>query len=100
VPVFTWDSSYQQLYACVKAIEDLIDPTTVNPKEKISASIQTSDMFIKMLGQIKGLNENKLAPLKIKYGSIKNLSKATIKEIQESDGIGKTLAEKIYRALN
>lgn len=100
VSVYIWDSSYQQLYSCVKAIEHLVDPNNKKHKEKIRPKIKTSDMFVAMLSQIEGINKGKCVDLKKKFKTIAKLSEVRPQLIQKIPGIGSELASRIYNALH
>jgi len=62
--------------------------------------ISTSDLRIDILTTIKGLSESKAKILIKKYGSIMEIGETSSKELQEIDGIGKVLANRIIDCLN
>ena len=62
--------------------------------------ISTSDLRIDILTTIKGLSEPKAKILIKKYGSIMEIGETSSKELQEIDGIGKVLANRIVDSLN
>ena len=62
--------------------------------------ISTSDLRIDILTTIKGLSESKAKILIKKYGSIMEIGETSSKELQEIDGIGKVLANRIIDSLN
>ena len=53
-----------------------------------------------MLTQIKGISQSKAKILLKKWGSIAELSSASVKEITGLDGFGMVLANRILKTLN
>ena len=65
-----------------------------------SKRISTDDLRIDTLITIKGLSVDKANALIKQYGSIMEIGEQTEKELQEMDGIGKTLARRILNVLH
>ena len=66
----------------------------------IKQKIRTTDLRIDVLTTIKGLSEKKAKTLIEKHGSIMEVGEASLKELQEIEGIGPTLASRINEVLN
>ena len=66
----------------------------------IKKKISTTDLRIDVLTTIKGLSEKKAKKLIENHGSIMEIGEATLKELQEIEGIGATLASRINEVLN
>lgn len=66
----------------------------------IKKKISTTDLRVDVLTTIKGLSEKKAKLLIEKYGSIMEIGEASLKELQELEGIGPTLASRINEVLN
>lgn len=66
----------------------------------IKKKISTTDLRIDVMTTIKGLSEKKAKILIEKYGSIMEIGEASLKELQELEGIGPTLASRINEVLN
>ena len=61
---------------------------------------RTDDLRIDMLTQIKGISVIKAKTLLNKWGSIAELSSASVKEISDLDGFGRVTANRILKTLN
>ena len=66
----------------------------------IKKKISTTDLRIDVLTTIKGLSEKKAKKLIENHGSIMEIGEASLKELQEIEGIGATLASRITEVLN
>ena len=84
---------------CVLAMYSHLDGhfelTKALPKKQ-----RTDDLRIDMLTQIKGISVIKAKTLLNKWGSIAELSAASVKEISELDGFGRVTANRILKTLN
>ena len=62
--------------------------------------INTSDLRIDVLSMIKGISPKKAKLMLDKFGSIMEIGEASIEELCELDGVGKTLAERVLTTLH
>jgi ERCC4-type nuclease len=69
--------------------------TRVVRKPEASPSVADDDYFSRAVLQLSGIGRSKISPLRRKYSSIENLSKADVESLQEIDGIGSKTATKI-----
>jgi len=69
-------------------------------KKELPKRQRTDDLRVDMLTQIKGISQNKAKLLLNKWGSIAELSSASVKEITGLDGFGMVLANRILKTLN
>jgi len=66
----------------------------------IKKKISTDDLRIDVLMGIKGISEKKAKSLIKKFGSLMEIGEATVDEISEIKGFGKTLASRLIEVLN
>ena len=69
-------------------------------KPEIFKRISTDDLRVDTLITIKGVSTDKAKALIKKYGSIMEIGEQTEQELQELDGIGRTLARRILNVLH
>jgi len=67
---------------------------------KLLKRISTDDMRVDVLSTIKGLSSEKSKKLIDHFGSIMEVGECSSSELQEIEGIGKTLADRIITTLN
>ena len=95
-----WVSSEKEASLIIASICKMkpIDREVIRPE--IFKRISTDDLRIDILTTIKGLSVSKANALIKAYGSIMEIGEQTEDELQEMDGIGRTLAKRILNVLN
>ena len=95
-----WVSSEKEASLIIASICKMkpIDREVIRPE--IFKRISTDDLRIDILTTIKGLSVSKANALIKAYGSIMEIGEQTEDELQEIDGIGRTLAKRILNVLN
>tara|TARA_R100000231_G_scaffold34117_1_gene30078 strand:- start:2293 stop:3003 length:711 start_codon:yes stop_codon:yes gene_type:complete len=95
-----WVSSEQEAALIITSICKMKPIKREVIKPEIFKRISTDDLRIDTLTTIKGLSVDKANALIKHYGSIMEIGEQTEKELQEMDGIGKTLARRILNVLH
>ena len=95
-----WVSSEQEAALIIASICKMKPIKREVIKPEIFKRISTDDLRIDTLITIKGLSVDKANALIKQYGSIMEIGEQTEKELQEMDGIGKTLARRILNVLH
>jgi len=95
-----WVSSEQEAALIIASICKMkpIQRDVIRPE--IFKRISTDDLRLDILTTIKGLSADKANALIKRYGSIMEIGEQTESELQEMEGIGKTLARRILNVLH
>jgi ERCC4-type nuclease len=67
---------------------------------RIVKRISTTDLRVDVLTTIKGISLGKAKLMLDKFGSIMEIGEASVEELCELEGVGKTLAERVINTLN
>ena len=92
------DEFVELLFYIAKNLSSEGKSTIPVTKPKKSMSIEKKRIY--MLAQTDGLGFKKAKEILNKYGSIAKLSKASVKELQKFEGVGKKIAQNIYDMLH
>ncbi len=95
-----WVSNEQEAALIIASICKMkpIERNVIRPE--IFKRISTDDLRVDLLTTIKGLSLDKANALIKRFGSIMEIGEQTEKELQDIDGIGRTLARRILNVLN
>ena len=95
-----WVSSEKEASLIIASICKMKPLSREVIRPEIFKRISTDDLRIDILTTIKGLSVSKANALIKAYGSIMEIGEQTEDELQEMDGIGRTLAKRILNVLN
>jgi ERCC4-type nuclease len=100
VPIVTLSNDRQLVNFSIKFLEKATDGKGLKINPKIKKVNKKYNYRVSIIGAIPGIGFDKAKKLFTTFGSIKSLAEASINDLTKIEGIGKSTAEKILKALN